>query len=168
MFVIAGLGNPGIEYALTRHNAGFLGIDNLAGKYNMASYKKKFDALVAEGVILGQKVLLLKPETFMNNSGNSIMKALHFYKQGPEKLIVIHDELDLPFGAVRLKSGGGTAGHNGLNSIVRHLGQEFTRIRIGIQKREVLGRFSADELEALPAVLDDVVGKVEGILKNGV
>ena len=166
MWVVAGLGNPGVEYALTRHNAGFMAVDVLAARNGFGQFRRKFGGQVSEGVVAGQKALLLKPETFMNSSGDSIIQALRFYKLEPDRLIVVHDELDLPFGAVRQKAGGGTAGHNGLNSIVRHLGQDFARVRIGIQKREVLGRFSPEELEALPAILAQAADKAEALVKG--
>ena len=168
MWIIAGLGNPGIEYALTRHNAGFMALDVLAARHGFDSFRKKFGSQASEGTVFDQKALLLKPDNFMNASGDSIVKAIHFYKIQPARLIVLHDELDLPFGAVRQKIGGGTAGHNGLNSIVRHLGQDFARIRIGIQKREVLGRFSPEELEALPDILAQAAYKTETLIKHGV
>ncbi|GHU00713.1 hypothetical protein FACS1894186_1890 [Alphaproteobacteria bacterium] len=164
MFLIAGLGNPGVEYVLTRHNAGFLAVDILAARWHFPAFKKAFDGQTSQGVIGGQKCLLLKPETFMNESGNAVAKALHFYKLASADLIVVHDELDLPFGTVRAKMGGGTAGHNGLNSIVHHTGQDFARVRVGIDKKDVLGRFNSDEMDKLPDILSEAAAKVEALV----
>ena len=117
MFLVVGLGNPGREYENTRHNVGFMAADKVFGRYRFSSFKEKFDGLVAEGQIAGEKVLLLKPQTFMNLSGNSVVKAALFYKILPENIIVLHDDVDLEFGRLKAKCGGGSAGHNGLNGM---------------------------------------------------
>jgi len=132
VIVIAGLGNPGAKYAHNRHNIGFMAVDRIAADHGFGPWRSKFQALVSDGRLGGEKVLLLKPQTFMNLSGQAVGEALRFYKLGPEALIVIHDELDLAPGKIRVKKGGGHAGHNGLRSIQAHLGPDFTRLRLGI------------------------------------
>ncbi len=127
-----GLGNPGPQYAMHRHNIGFMVLDVLAEMHGFGPVQKKFQGWFQEGRIGGTKVLLLKPATFMNESGRSVGEALRFYKLGPEALTVFHDELDLAPFKVKIKQGGGTAGHNGLRSIDQHLGPDFRRVRIGI------------------------------------
>ncbi len=132
MQVWVGLGNPGPQYALHRHNVGFMVLDTIAEVHNFGPEQKKFQGWLREGRIGGTKVLLLKPATFMNESGRAVGEALRFYKLGTEALTVFHDELDLAPFKVKVKQGGGTAGHNGLRSIDQHLGAEFRRIRLGI------------------------------------
>ena len=132
MHLIVGLGNPGAEYAGHRHNVGFMAVDEIARHHNFPAFRQKFSALVSEGVVDGEKLLLLKPQTFMNLSGDAVGQAAKFYKLTPADISVIHDELDLAPGKVRIKSGGGHGGHNGLRSIEAHLGKDFVRVRIGI------------------------------------
>ena len=132
MHLIVGLGNPGAEYAAHRHNIGFLAVDEIARQHSFPPFRQKFSGLVSEGVIDGQKVMLLKPQTFMNRSGDSVAQAAQFYKLSPADISVIYDELDLAPGKVRIKAGGGNGGHNGLRSIESHLGKDFIRIRLGI------------------------------------
>ena len=132
MQIWAGLGNPGAKYALQRHNVGFMAVDAIAEVYDFAPWQKKFRGLVAEGRVGGERVLLLKPQTFMNESGDSVAQALRFYKVDLDSLTVFHDELDLAPFKVKVKVGGGTAGHNGLRSIDACLGPDFKRVRIGI------------------------------------
>lgn len=132
MIVFAGLGNPGASYRGHRHNVGFMAVDVLHAHYRFPAWRARFHGLAAEGLIGGEKVLLLKPTTFMNESGRSVGEALRFFKLAPSALTVFHDELDLAPGKVRAKVGGGTAGHNGLKSIAAHLGPDFRRVRIGI------------------------------------
>ncbi len=128
--LIVGLGNPGRQYEKTRHNAGFLFLDKLVSQW---SGESRFSALIAECRVAGERVILLKPQTFMNKSGESVGKVARYFKLLPEEILVVHDELDIDEGALKLKSGGGHAGHNGLRSIVSHLGsKEFLRLRIGI------------------------------------
>ena len=131
MFLIVGLGNPGAEYDKTRHNAGFMAADALHACYRFAPYKSKFDGLIAEGQINGEKVFLLKPQTYMNLSGNSVVKAANFYKILPQNIVVIHDDLDLPAGKIKAKTGGGAGGHNGLKSIDAAITPDYHRIRLG-------------------------------------
>jgi PTH1 family peptidyl-tRNA hydrolase len=132
MQIWAGLGNPGTRYALHRHNIGFMAMDVLAEMHGFGPVQKKFQGWVQEGRIANEKILLLKPATFMNESGRSVGEAVRFYKLEPDALTVFHDELDLAPFRVKVKQGGGHAGHNGLRSIDQHIGPDFRRVRIGI------------------------------------
>ena len=132
MFLIVGLGNPGAEYAKTRHNVGFMVADAIHDKYGFAPYKVKFDGLISEGKIDGDKVYLLKPQTYMNLSGNSVVKAAAFYKILPQNIVVIHDDMDLKITQIKAKLGGGAGGHNGLKSIDAAIGPNYNRVRLGI------------------------------------
>jgi len=130
--LFVGLGNPGAKYAGNRHNIGFMAVDRIAADHGFSGWRKGFQGLVAEGRLGPEKVVLLKPETFMNLSGQSVRAAADFYKLGPADLVVFHDELDLAPGKCRVKQGGGHAGHNGLRSIHAHLGEAYGRVRLGI------------------------------------
>ncbi|MCA0871858.1 aminoacyl-tRNA hydrolase [Seohaeicola saemankumensis] len=132
MKLIVGLGNPGSQYAGNRHNIGFMAVDRIADDHGFSPWKSKFQGKISEGRLGSEKVLLLKPETFMNRSGQSVGEAMRFYKLEPGEVIVFHDELDLAPGKVRAKSGGGHAGHNGLRSIHGHIGDAYDRVRLGI------------------------------------
>ena len=162
MYIIAGLGNPGKEYENTRHNIGFDVIDRLAEEENIAVMESKHKALIGKGYVAGQKVILAKPQTFMNLSGQCVQPLLAWHKLKPEQLVVAHDELDIPAGELRFKRGGGNAGHNGLKSITELLGTpDFYRLRLGIGRPPhkgdvinwVLGRPDAEDAERLRAVL---------------
>jgi len=174
-FIIAGLGNPGPNYQWTRHNAGFLFLDRLAQLENISVNRKNFSGLSGEWNFNASRHVLLKPQTFMNLSGRAVMQALQFYKLPLSRLIVAHDDLDLPFGTVRLKQGGGHGGHNGLRSIMEQLGKgDFIRLRIGIGRpphgdsvNYVLGNFPPDQMEALPRVLDGGLDMLEMMLAEG-
>ncbi len=174
-FVIVGLGNPGPKYQWTRHNAGFLFLDRLANLENLSINRKNFSGLAGEWNNNGNRIILLKPQTFMNLSGQAVMQALQFYKLPMSQLIVAHDELDLPFGTVRLKQGGGHGGHNGLRSIMEQLGKgDFIRLRIGIGRpphgdtvNYVLGNVPPDQMEDLPRVLDGGLDMLEMLLDEG-
>lgn len=156
MKIIAGLGNPGREYEGTRHNIGFSVIEQLADQYNISMTEKKHKAVYGRGMIEGEKVILLKPQTYMNLSGESIVDAVHYYKIDPEEdLIVIYDDIDLDPGRIRIRAKGSAGGHNGVKNIITNLGtQIFPRIRVGVGAKPrgwdlvdyVLGRFSGDEL----------------------
>ena len=171
MQIWAGLGNPGGSYALQRHNVGFMAVDAIAEVHGFSPWTKKFRAVVSEGRIGRDKVLLVKPQTFMNDSGDAVQKALHFYKLGLDALTVFHDELDLAPMTVKVKVGGGTAGHNGLRSIDSHLGPEFRRVRIGIghpgpgQKHKVtpyvLGNYAKAEMEPLADLLAAIADEAQ-------
>lgn len=132
MFLVVGLGNPGAEYAATRHNVGFMAADEIHRRYNFLPWRAKFDGLIAEGEISGQKVYLLKPQTYMNLSGNSVVKAAHFYKILPQNIVVIHDDMDLPCNKLKAKLGGGSGGHNGIKSIDAAISPNYNRIRLGV------------------------------------
>ena len=162
MLLLVGLGNPGPGYAKNRHNIGFMAVDEIAGRYSLAPFRSKFHGLIAEGEIGGVKVLALKPETFMNESGRSVEAARAFYKIRPEDVVVFHDEIDLEAGKVRLKRGGGHAGHNGLRSIHAHIGPDYARVRIGIghpgNKDEVTGHVLKNFAKADKAWVEKVLG----------
>ncbi|MCB1556111.1 MAG: aminoacyl-tRNA hydrolase [Alphaproteobacteria bacterium] len=133
MWLLVGLGNPGEKYAANRHNIGFVAVDHLADRYGFPPFRAKFQGLVSEGRVEDTKVVLLKPQTFMNESGRSVAVAAKFFKIPPERIIVFHDELDIPPATIKVKKGGGHAGHNGLRSIDAHLGtRDYGRVRLGI------------------------------------
>ncbi|KAA0895444.1 aminoacyl-tRNA hydrolase [Oryzomonas rubra] len=173
--LIAGLGNPGPMYQWTRHNAGFLFLDRLAHRENLSITRKSFSGLAGEWSRGDDRLILLKPQTFMNLSGKSVMQALQFYKLPLSNLVVIHDELDLPFGTARFKQGGGHGGHNGLRSIMEQLGKgDFIRLRIGIGKpvhgdtsNYVLGNIPPDQMETFPKILDGGRDMLEMMLDEG-
>lgn len=177
MFLVVGLGNPGEEYARTRHNIGFMAADVIHGRYNFSFFKTKFDGLLAEGNINGEKVLLLKPQTFMNLSGNSVGQVAGFYKIPARNVVVIHDDKDLALGKLKVKIGGSAGGHNGLKNIDSHIGTEYNRIRIGVGNPKehnmdtvnfVLSRFSAEEMAVLNERLDFVAATIDELIKKGV
>ena len=132
MLLLVGLGNPGNKYADTRHNIGFMAVDEIVRRHGFAPERRRFQGLVSEGTLAGQKILTLKPQTFMNESGRSVGEAARFFKLTPDQIIVFHDELDLEPGKLRVKNGGGLAGHNGLKSMAAHIGKDFRRVRLGI------------------------------------
>jgi PTH1 family peptidyl-tRNA hydrolase len=167
MKLLVGLGNPGAAYARHRHNVGFMAVDAIAEAHGFAPWRAKFQGQVAEGRLGAERVLLLKPQTYMNLSGDSVRAALGFFKLEPADLVVFHDELDLAPGRVRVKTGGGTAGHNGLRSLDARLGPAFTRVRIGIghpgDKRLVSPYVLGDFAKADADWLDDLLrGIAEG------
>ncbi len=132
MLLLVGLGNPGPEHEKNRHNIGFMAVDEIVRRHSFGAWRARFHALVAEGRLADRKVLAMKPTTFMNESGRAVAEAVRWYKLAPGDVLVIHDELDLTLGKVRLKYGGGHAGHNGLRSIIAHIGSDFARLRLGI------------------------------------
>ena len=132
MLLLVGLGNPGNKYADNRHNIGFMAADEIVRRHGFAPERRRFQGLVSEGTLAGQKILTLKPQTFMNESGRSVGEAARFFKLTPDQIIVFHDELDLEPGKLRVKNGGGLAGHNGLKSMAAHIGKDFRRVRLGI------------------------------------
>ena len=177
MKIIAGLGNPGDPYRLTRHNMGFLVVDALADDCGIAIQKKKFEALLGDARIGEQRVLFVKPQTFMNLSGQSIRQVIDFYQITTDDLLVVHDDLDLPFGTLRIKVGGGDGGHNGIRSLIEHLGDgTFTRVRLGIGKpafkedteRYVLQPFPKADLEQLAEIVRTACEAVRDIFASGV
>lgn len=177
MFLVVGLGNPGEEYAKTRHNIGFMAADAIHGRYNFSPFKSKFEGLLAEGEIDKTKVLLLKPQTFMNLSGQSVGKVAKFYKILPQNIIVIHDDKDLALGKLKAKIGGSAGGHNGLKNIDSAIGQDYNRIRIGVGSPAehntdtisfVLSRFSKTEMEILNERLDFIAASINELMKKGI
>jgi PTH1 family peptidyl-tRNA hydrolase len=169
-----GLGNPGPQYAMHRHNVGFMAADVIADMHGFGPVQKKFQGWLQEGRIGGEKILLLKPATYMNESGRSVGEALRFYKLGMEALTVFHDELDLAPFKVKVKTGGGTAGHNGLRSIDQHLGPDFRRVRIGIGHPghkdrvtgHVLGNYAKAEQDDLIAMLGAIGAETDWLAKG--
>ncbi|MEO6388952.1 MAG: aminoacyl-tRNA hydrolase [Croceibacterium sp.] len=170
----AGLGNPGSQYAMHRHNVGFIALDVLADMHDFGPVQKKFQGWLQEGRLGGEKILLLKPATFMNESGRSVAEALRFYKLGVEALTVFHDELDLAPFKVKVRTGGGLAGHNGLRSIDQHLGPDFRRVRLGIGHPGhkdrvtgyVLGNYAKDEIDDLTDMLAAVSSEADWLAKG--
>lgn len=164
MLLFAGLGNPGPAHAFDRHNVGFMAVDAIHAAHGFGPWKSRFHGLASDGRLGGAKALLLKPMTFMNESGRSVGAALGFHKVAPDALVVFYDELDLEPFRVKVKTGGGAAGHNGLRSIDRHIGPDYRRVRIGIGHPghkdrvtgHVLGRWAKAEQEPLSALLADI------------
>ena len=161
MKLFIGLGNPGAKYAGNRHNIGYMAVDRIAAEHGFGPWRARFQGLVAEGSLGGEKVVLLKPETFMNLSGQSVGEAQRFFKLPPEDLVVFHDELDLAPGKLRVKQGGGHAGHNGLRSIHTHIGETYGRVRLGIghpgHKDAVAPYVLSDFAKADAGWLDDLL-----------
>lgn len=161
MRLIVGLGNPGPQYHYNRHNVGFLALDLIQDIYNFPDFANKDGMLISEGTIDHQKVRLLKPLGFMNRSGPPVAQHAHFFKVPLDHILVIHDDLDLAFGKIKVKTGGGSGGHNGIKSLDAHLGKDYMRLRIGIDhpghkdmvSSYVLGNFPKDQLENLPYIL---------------
>jgi PTH1 family peptidyl-tRNA hydrolase len=176
-YLIVGLGNPGPKYAANRHNVGFHCVERLALAHDLTFDRRQKRARVARGTIQGQRVVLAKPQTFMNKSGRAVVPLAHFYKVHLERLLVIYDDLDLPLGTVRLRPEGGSGGHKGMRSIIEHLGtQDFSRLRIGIGRPPgrmdpaayVLQDFSAEEEELLVETLERAVDAIEAWMTEGV
>lgn len=174
MFLIVGLGNPGREYENTRHNIGFAAIDIIAEKYNIDVNRTKFKGEYGEGFINGNKVILLKPYTFMNLSGESVREAIDFYKLTEEEVLIIYDDISLEVGRLRIREKGSAGGHNGIKSIINHMETDvFTRIKIGVGApkgdlvNHVLGKFSKEEVNILKQTLDVVAKATEDIIANG-
>ncbi len=175
MLLLVGLGNPGKKYAANRHNIGFMAADAVQRRYRFPAWRTRFDGELSEGAIGDERMLLLKPMTFMNDSGRAVGYAANFYKIKPKDVIVMHDELDLAFGKVRAKTGGGLAGHNGLRSINQHLGgPDFRRVRIGIDHPghkdlvhgHVLSDFAADESSAVERIVEAIAEAVPYLIAN--
>lgn len=175
MFIIVGLGNPGSEYNGTRHNIGFEVIDYISNKYNININRVKFKGVYGEGFIEGKKIILLKPSTYMNLSGESIRDIMNFYKISSQEIIVIYDDISLPVGKIRIREKGSAGGHNGIKSIIQCLSiDEFPRIKVGVGQpanglvSHVLGKFPAEEVEVLRKVIPVCNEAVVEILKNSV
>ena len=175
MFLIVGLGNPGIQYENTRHNIGFKVIDNIAKEYNIEINRQKFKGVYGEGFINGEKVILLKPTTYMNLSGESIREVVDFYKLTCEDIVVIYDDISLDVGRLRIREKGSAGGHNGIKSIIAHLGTDvFPRIKVGVGQPNVdlvnyvLGKFTDEEMEVLSESIDASTNAVSEIIKYDV
>jgi len=161
MMLFVGLGNPGSQYEKNRHNVGFMAVSRIVENYSFSPWKNKFQGSISNGLLRNQKIIILKPNTFMNLSGQSVGEVIRFYKIPSSKVIVFHDEIDFPLGKLKFKSGGGHAGHNGLRSISEHIGSDYIRIRIGVGHpgnknavaNYVLGDFSKVEQETITQIL---------------
>ena len=177
MYVIAGLGNPGREYEGTRHNVGFMTLDALADKYNIDVREKAFKGLIGKGVIEGNKVILVKPQTYMNSSGESIRAAADYYKVDPEDILIVYDDISLAPGQLRIRAKGSAGGHNGIKSIIAHLGtQEFPRVKVGVGEKPsrmdladyVLGHFSKEEQATMADAVKEAADAVCEIVNVGI
>lgn len=177
MKVIVGLGNPGSEYEKTRHNVGFMVVDKFAEQHEIELWKNKFDALIAECYIGEEKVLVVKPLTFMNLSGKAVGQIMNWYKLNVEDLIVIHDDMDIPAGTARLRMKGGSGGHNGIKSILENVGSEdFARMRVGIGRPlpgwsvvdHVLAKFPDDDKQLVDEIIVKLVPALDCFVKNGI
>ena len=174
MRLVVGLGNPGTQHVGNRHNIGFMAVQEIARRHGIGPWRRRFQGVAAEGPIGAERVLLLLPGTYMNESGRAVGEAAHFYKLALSDIVVLHDEVDLPPGKVRVKAGGGIAGHNGLRSISAHVGNDYRRVRIGIGHPgakemvhgHVLGDFSKAEREWVDA-LAGVIADNAGLLAKG-
>lgn len=175
-YLIVGLGNPGRKYRGNRHNVGFMAVDHLASAHGISSTQVQQKAIVGNGRIRDRAVILAKPQTYMNNSGDAVGPLANYYRIPPERVLVIYDEIDLPFGTIRLREKGGAGGHNGMKSIIKHLGEEFPRLRLGIGRPPgqmpvhayVLQDFKEPDLPILRDVLDEAVRAVETFLQDGI
>jgi peptidyl-tRNA hydrolase, PTH1 family len=164
MFLFAGLGNPGAKYAFNRHNIGFMAVDAIVRRHGFSSWRKKYQAEISTGELSGEKVLVLKPQTYMNESGRAVGEAMRFHQIPLENIYVFYDELDLEPGKVRVKTGGGAAGHNGIRSIAQHIGPDFKRVRLGIGHPgvkelvlpHVLSDFAKTDADWLPKLLEGI------------
>ena len=177
MKIIAGLGNPGLQYAKTKHNVGFMLLDALAQHLGASPWKEAFTSLISEVRIVGEKIFLVKPQTYMNESGSAIGPMLAYYKVGLEDLVVVHDDMDIPAGMIRIRKKGGSGGHNGIKSIIAHVGGEkFPRIRIGIGRPmpgwsvidHVLAPFSSEDIPRIHTAIEMLLPAVSTIVTDGV
>lgn len=174
MILLVGLGNPGKEYEQTRHNVGFMAVDECIHRYLFSAPKTKFKGELFEGEISGERVLILKPQTYMNLSGESVGQVCHFYKIQPSDVIVIHDDMDLPVGKIKVKRGGSAGGHNGLKSIDSAIGQNYMRVRVGVSKpvlKEqvvdwVLSNFKKEDKQILEKEFEEIGNNLSYLFKN--
>jgi len=174
VLVLVGLGNPETKYSMNRHNVGFMTIDNIVKKYSLSKFKNKFKSHIITDQLNGNSIILVKPQTFMNLSGQSINEIKNFYKLENNQIIVIHDDLDLKIGDLKTKIGGGSGGHNGLKSIDSHIGKEYVRIRIGIGhpgnknlvNNYVLSDFNNDDLVIINRLINNISSNLKNIIKN--
>ena len=174
MHLVVGLGNPGPKYQGNRHNIGFMAVDEIVRRHGFSSWRKRFQGEVSEGAMAGEKVMVLKPMTYMNESGRSVGEAMRFYDIDPSQVIVFYDELDLEPGKVRVKLGGGAAGHNGIRSMIAHAGPHFVRVRLGIGhpgdktmvQPHVLSDFAKADKAWLEPLLDAVAANIDLLVKG--
>ena len=174
MMLFVGLGNPGDQYTKNRHNVGFMAVSRIAEIYNFSPWKNKFQGSISNGLLSTKKIIILKPNTFMNLSGQSVGEVSRFYKIPASKVIVFHDEIDFPLGKLKIKSGGGHAGHNGLRSINEHIGSGYIRIRIGVGHpgnknavaNYVLGDFSKVEQEIITQIIEVISTEAEDLISE--
>jgi len=173
MKLLVGLGNPGSEYAGTRHNTGFQAVDAIVHRFSFRDWKKDCKGLITQGEIAGEKVVVLKPHTFMNLSGEAVLAAMSFFKIKPQDVIVLHDDLDLPVGKVKVKIGGSAAGHNGIKNIDSHIGPDYMRVRIGVAQDRgidtvdyVLGVPSKEDQKILADVMEKIAENVSLLIQG--
>lgn len=176
MYIVVGIGNPGKQYENTRHNIGFISVDYLAAKYNIKINKIKHKSIYGEGIIAGEKVMLVKPQTFVNLSGECVREILEYYKEDSNKLIVIYDDVSMDVGRIRIRTKGSAGGHNGLKSIIYQLNTDvFPRIKIGIGEKPqgydladwVLGKFTKEDVAVLSKTIEEVAEIVPVMIKDG-
>ena len=174
MQLIVGLGNPGEKYQYTRHNIGYMAIENIISAQQDYKIKKKFNSVIYETMLDKNRIILVKPETYMNNSGDAVYQIANFYKIDSKNIFILHDELDIPFGKIRIKSGGGNAGHNGLKSISNKINNNYIRVRLGIGhpgnkervNSHVMGNFTGSEKEKLNQILNYLTNSMNEILNK--
>ncbi len=174
MYLFAGLGNPGAKYSGNRHNIGFMAVDEIVRRHSFSSWRKKFQAEISDGILGGEKILVMKPQTYMNESGRAVGEAMRFHNIDLDHLYVFYDELDLDAGKVRVKKGGGAAGHNGIRSITAHVGADFKRVRIGIGHPgdkdmvmpHVLGDFAKSDRDWLAKLLEGIADEAPLLASN--
>lgn len=175
-FLIVGLGNPGRKYRSNRHNIGFMVVDRLAAANGIQSSKVQNKAIVGDGRVAQQRVILAKPQTYMNSSGDAVGPLASFYKISPENIFVVYDEMDIPFGTIRLREKGGAGGHNGMKSIIQHIGQEFPRMRLGVGRPPgrldppayLLQDFSNEQQPVVNDMIDEAIRAIETYLQEGI
>lgn len=172
MLIFVGLGNPGAKYSANRHNIGFMAMDTIVRRHNFSSPKSRFNSFAYEGLINGTKILILQPQTFMNRSGQAVGEAMRYFKASPSEVIVFHDEADLMAGKIKVKKGGGAAGHNGIKDIAGHIGADFTRVRLGVGHpgealhSHVLSDFSKADQAWLQPMLDAIADNAQNLIEG--
>ncbi len=175
MFLVVGLGNPGRRYVSTRHNVGFKVVENLQNRWQILGESAQLGSLVGSGMIANTRTILARPQKFMNRSGHPVASIAGYYKLEEERVLVVHDDVDLPFGEVRVKRGGGHGGHNGLRDLIKHIGREFPRVRVGVGRPPegwdtadyVLGKWTPAESTEVPSMVAEASDVVEAVLRDG-
>ncbi len=175
MFLVVGLGNPGRRYVSTRHNVGFKVVENLQNRWQILGESAQLGSLVGSGMIANTRTILARPQKFMNRSGHPVASIAGYYKLEEERVLVVHDDVDLPFGEVRVKRGGGHGGHNGLRDLIKHIGREFPRVRVGVGRPPegwdtadyVLGKWTPAESNEVPSMVAEASDVVEAVLRDG-